>query len=192
MVEMIMRCIKGEEWPITSFKSFVNINILFGEEAVNFLCPAGHTFTLKDALKKGMFSWEDANRILADAKKLYDKDWSVHLPEDYLPDKEVEQSGAVCNVCKKKAQRWWREKSICCSCMAAFDNYLEGYLKNEELREVLMCHWGKASDLLWYKIFQRFIDSAPILKKVELEALFLECKKEARKQYGKKSKKRAT
>jgi len=182
---LIMRCIKGEEWPVANFQSFVNTDLKsFSEENVIFHCPKGHKFTLKEALLKGILTKEWAEKIMVAAKKLYNDyktDLKTHRPDNYLVDKETEKRNIPCDGCEKKAQKPFFDKFLCLECTAAFDNYLEKYFENEGVWEIFYNHWGTPIDLLRNKIFDRFMDSQPALNKEQMEKLYEECKKEVRK-----------
>ncbi len=186
-----LKCIKGEEWPLESFRAVVDTNIPFSEESVIFNCPKYHKFNLKEALSHGIFTSDQAEKIMAQAKKTCDElvtNSKIHLPSEYLPSKEVTAQNLHCDGCGKKAQRRHRNKVLCLDCMAAFDNYLEKYEENDGAWEVLYGHWGGATLLFWEKLFARYVASLPPLGKTELEELFLQCKKEVRSVHNKKRK----
>ena len=69
-VPLTLKCPRGEEWPASGFKSFVNIKEEMTYDAITFTCPAGHTFTLKRAVKTGMFTEEEAQKILKAAQAI--------------------------------------------------------------------------------------------------------------------------
>lgn len=182
-----MRCIKGEEWPAESFKSFVDTDSqTISEESVIFLCPKNHKFNLKEALSKDIFSRGQAQKIMAKAVELYAdqrRRSKTHLPSDYLPNRGVVEKNIPCDGCGKKAQQPHHVMFLCLDCMAAFENYLEKYLEEEGVYSVMYDRWGKANDLLWRKIFNRYMESMSPLGKQEMEDLFRQCKKEVRKSY---------
>ena len=68
----ILKCpsSRGEEWPAESFKSYVSAKAkVITHEDITWLCPAGHTFTLKKAVEKGMFTPDEALKMIALAQK---------------------------------------------------------------------------------------------------------------------------
>ena len=67
---LTLRCPRGEEWPATSFKSFVDSKVkVQTHETITFLCPAGHEFTLLRAVKSGMLMPDHALKVLAEAER---------------------------------------------------------------------------------------------------------------------------
>jgi len=69
----ILKCPRGEEWPATSFKSYVHIDQkVQTHDTIDMTCPAGHKFTLKKAVEKGMFTQEQAFKIIASAQRARD------------------------------------------------------------------------------------------------------------------------
>lgn len=57
---------KGEEWPTESYKSYISAGAkVITHEDITFTCPAGHTFTLKKAVERGMFTPEEAFKMMA-------------------------------------------------------------------------------------------------------------------------------
>lgn len=187
-IDIIMRCVNGEEWPLESFKSFVQIrDSQITEESVIFSCPAGHDFTLKQALAKNIFTREEADKLINQANKLKVQ-YAGNQPRqasDYIPNKEVSALDILCVCCGKKAQ--WsaggkpsedmakcKEFALCLECRADWSDY-----DTKEAFNLLT--WGKASDLFWEAIFDRFIKHLPVLDRFEAEKLLTECRKKARK-----------
>ena len=67
---LTLRCPRGEEWPATVFKSFTDIKgKVQTHETITFMCPAGHSFSLKKAVESKMFTPEQALMILAEAQR---------------------------------------------------------------------------------------------------------------------------
>lgn len=66
----ILRCPRGEEWPSESFKSSLDYrgNVVT-HDSIHIWCPAGHEFTLKKAVEKGMLTPEEGLKIIASAQK---------------------------------------------------------------------------------------------------------------------------
>jgi len=184
-IGIIMRCLMEEEWPSESFKSYVRTrDDPITEESVLFTCPAGHKFTLKQALVKGIFTEEDANKLISQAKKLKEqctgnRAWQA---SDYIPSKEIAALNIPCVRCGEKAE--WSPKglkdmvkrkrlALCLKCRADWGNY-----DNKESFNFLT--WGKASDLFWEAIFGRFINNLPALDRSGAEKLLIECRKKVR------------
>jgi len=70
---LTLKCPRGEEWPATSFKSYVHIKEkVQSHDTITFECPAGHTFSLKKAVGKGIFTQEQAFKIIAQAQRARD------------------------------------------------------------------------------------------------------------------------
>lgn len=64
------KCPRGEEWPAESFKSLVDCDQrVQTHSTITFYCPAGHEFKLKRAVASGMFTPEEALKIIAYAQK---------------------------------------------------------------------------------------------------------------------------
>ncbi|KKL07303.1 hypothetical protein LCGC14_2587360 [marine sediment metagenome] len=71
---VIRQCPRGEEWPLTSFTSYVNTKVKFQtHDTITFSCPAGHTFTLMKAVEKKVFTPDEALKMIAYADQ--------HMPE---------------------------------------------------------------------------------------------------------------
>lgn len=67
---VILRCPRGEEWPAESFKSTVEYEKkVQTHDTIHFLCPAGHVFTLRRAVEKGMFTPEQGLKLIASAQQ---------------------------------------------------------------------------------------------------------------------------
>jgi len=66
---VILKCPRGEEWPATSFDCLVAKKRVQTHETVTFFCPLGHTFTLKTAVEKGMFTPIQAIQMIAAAQR---------------------------------------------------------------------------------------------------------------------------
>ncbi|KKK96505.1 hypothetical protein LCGC14_2662070 [marine sediment metagenome] len=67
---LTLRCPWGEEWPGLSFKSLVALKEdIQTHDTITWLCPAGHSFTLKKAVKTGMFTPEQALTMIAEAQR---------------------------------------------------------------------------------------------------------------------------
>ena len=67
---LTLRCPWGEEWPGPSFISTVTLKEdIQTHDTINWLCPAGHSFTLKKAVKTGMFTPEQALTMIAEAQR---------------------------------------------------------------------------------------------------------------------------
>lgn len=63
-------CPSGHTHPAGDFHSYVNLKIEDANEAVTFTCPGGkkeHIFTLGKAVKSGMFTEEQAEKIRVSA-----------------------------------------------------------------------------------------------------------------------------
>lgn len=70
-IPLAMRCpVKGEEWPSESFKAFLAPNSKAQTcENIALVCPAGHKFTLARAVQKGMFTADQAKKIVTAAEQ---------------------------------------------------------------------------------------------------------------------------
>ena len=67
---LTLKCPRGEEWPGTSFISTVALKEnVQTHDTINWLCPAGHSFTLKRAVQTGMFTPEQALIMIAEAQR---------------------------------------------------------------------------------------------------------------------------
>ena len=67
---LTLRCPKGEEWPTTSFISTIAVKEdIQTHDTISWLCPAGHSFTLKRAVETGMFTPEQALTMIAEAQR---------------------------------------------------------------------------------------------------------------------------
>lgn len=185
---IIIQCIKGEEWPVTGFKSFIEVkDDPITEDSITFHCPAGHKFTLKQALSKDIFSEEQAQKILNHARKqkkeYQERDWSICRASDFLPDKELTVFKLPCVRCGKTAQRRLigASKVLCLECYADWFNY------DKNTHNILDRTWGKPYKLLWEILFDRFLKNMPVLEVSKAEALLKECRKKARRIPSKRS-----
>ena len=80
--DVIRQCPRGEEWPLMSFKSYVNPKVKFQtHDTITFSCPADHTFTLKTAVEKKTFTPDEALKLIAYADQ--------HLPEELREEKQA-------------------------------------------------------------------------------------------------------
>ena len=72
---LTLKCpIGGEEWPATSIKSTLDTaSERLTDGCITFQCPSNHFFTLSRALRAGIFTRAQANRLLEVAKKDIDK-----------------------------------------------------------------------------------------------------------------------
>lgn len=69
-VPVILRCPRGEEWPAGTFKSTVDYKKkVQSHDTIHWLCPAGHEFDLRKAVEKGMFTPDQALRMIAAAQR---------------------------------------------------------------------------------------------------------------------------
>ena len=67
---LTLRCPRGEEWPTTSFTQTIAYKEdIQTHDTILFYCPAGHDFTLKRAVKAGMFTPEQALTMIAEAQR---------------------------------------------------------------------------------------------------------------------------
>lgn len=71
LLDMIVKCPKkGEEWPITAYTSTVNVNVkVITHNDITWVCPTGHEFTLKRAVEKGMFTPNQALKMISHAQE---------------------------------------------------------------------------------------------------------------------------
>jgi len=185
--EIIIRCIKGEEWPITGYKSFIQVqDNPLTEKSITFTCPVGHKFTLEQALLKGIFTQGRAQKILDYAKKqkskYQERDWLVWQASDLLPDEKVVSLNLSCVRCGKTAQRRTGKLALCLECCAAWFNYEKG-----KAFSLLDKTHGKPHDLLWGSIFDRFLKGLPSLDSSAAEKLLEDCRNIARKSRSKHS-----
>ncbi|MFA5355142.1 MAG: hypothetical protein WC302_00165 [Candidatus Paceibacterota bacterium] len=163
-IEMNMKCIKGETWPIASFKSYVNTNSeIVSLESVIFHCPRGHKYTLDQALKKNLIPSDWVQKILSQAQKIKAKAEGPCEASDFTPDKKIASYNLPCIKCGGKAEFAIRQPKtkeeasktcLCLKCRAAWHNYDAHF-------EIMT--WGKASELFWMNIFERFIEGLPPL-----------------------------
>lgn len=190
-----MRCIKGEEWPTTSFDCVVSFaENLTIENAVTFSCPVGHTFSLRQALRKKIFTeqqvWDilaRAQQQIAEGRKKYaqrEKERWRMRPSDYVPNKKIVAKNWTCVRCEKKAAnapRFEEHHALCLECMAAWDNY------EPKQFEILLNTSGRARDLGWDLVFQRFLRNDPPLNPEEAEEFLQAHRKQARRESQERS-----
>lgn len=173
-------CIKGEVWPTQLFKSYLSGDgDPVTENSVHFICPAEHSFTLKQAVKAGIFSEEQSKRILATARETQERrKEEIKKPFKYdegffLPNNEVVALNLPCVKCgKRPAQRKGDEVVFCLKCYADWCNYVRlGPLHST---------WGKPSELAWKTVLDMFLKDMPAPTADELKKLIEECRKKAR------------
>lgn len=69
-IPVILRCPRGDEWPAESFTTTMDFKAkVQTHETIRVICPAGHGFTLKKAVEKGMFTPDQALKIIAEAQR---------------------------------------------------------------------------------------------------------------------------
>lgn len=134
-----LQCIRGEEWPTTSFSYLLDLKQeTVGPGSITFSCPMRHSFTLEQALNKGLYTSDMGERILArarlefaEAKKTYEQrkreGWRVR-PSDLIPNQEVVAKGWSCVKCGNPAQASLDDPPtqslvICNGCRAAWTNF---------------------------------------------------------------------
>lgn len=181
-----MKCIKGEVWPTTEFKCFVQAtDDPLTQKSITFHCPINHKFTLEQAIQQNIFTPEQAQKILNSAKKsqkeFQNRDWSVFQPSDFLENKEVMAAKLSCVKCGKPAKRVlgkreeWEKFALCFECLAAWHNY------DKKTFDLLDKTHGRPWNLFWEAIFKRFLKNLPSLDQSGAEKLLEECRKIAKK-----------
>jgi hypothetical protein len=70
---MTMKCpIGGEEWVASMFRSFITgVAPKQTARTIHFACPAGHWFSLGEAVRAGMFTRKQKEQIVAQARELH-------------------------------------------------------------------------------------------------------------------------
>jgi hypothetical protein len=64
-IPVILKCIKGEEWPLTSYITHVSFKEdVQSHDTITFICPLYHQFTLKRAVKAKILTPELAVKII--------------------------------------------------------------------------------------------------------------------------------
>lgn len=189
--EVIMTCIRGEEWPTRSFQSYIitTDDPLTGK-SVTFICPANHSFTLKQALSRGILTAEQAKNILTHAQKTKEeaerRKVSAWQASDFMPDKEVAAFNIPCVYCGKKPAEWSEAKpleneaeckntALCLDCRAAWHNY-----NARESLDLWGRTHGRPTKIFWMAVFERFVKRLPPLNFSESEKLLNECRKRAK------------
>lgn len=169
-VPAIFSCVKGDQWPTTSFQSFIEAaHNPLTEDSVVFICPAGHRFTLRQALKKGIFTQEQGKKLMAGAKKqkeeYFDKGGNFRWPaSSTIPTKEIESMDLYCVRCNEEAkfvvpgvirheeQGRWQEFALCLQCAADFANWDKG----EAFGSLYNRLHPRKRYFLWKEVFRRF------------------------------------
>lgn len=203
-VPLTLHCVKGEEWPTTSFLSYIEaLHNPLTEDSVVFTCPANHRFTLKQALKKGIFTPEQGEKLMTEAKKQKEKYYNsegrwISQPSNIVPTKEIEGLGLFCIRCNEAVAQFvasgiilhedkkrWQEFALCLQCAADWSNYDKG----EAFRLLFDRTYGRPRHLFWQAVFKRFCQGEPSLNQAEAEKLLEDCRRQA-KLSAKKHKKR--
>lgn len=72
---LTMKCpIGGEEWVAHQFRSFITgVAPKQTARTIHFTCPAGHWFSLGEAVRAGMFTRKQKEQIVAQARELHEK-----------------------------------------------------------------------------------------------------------------------
>jgi len=67
---VILKCPRGEEWPAESFHTLVSYKEnIQTHDTITVMCPLGHSFSLKRAVKSKMFTPEQALQMISLAQK---------------------------------------------------------------------------------------------------------------------------
>lgn len=171
---LTFRCVKGEEWPITSFTSTLDLKVEEPtEDSIVFSCPSYHTFTLRQALAKKIFTQEQGAKMLSFAQEhfiLEKRDYEQRVregwkarPSDYIPNAEVLSKGWKCAKCKKLA-KWApgspqrEDRALCLACRADWDNF---GTDNRKIQEIFQAstqkpYW-RPIELLNQELWERFL-----------------------------------
>ena len=189
-----MRCIRGEEWPTASFRSLLDLKgNEVTEDAITLHCPVGHSFTLQQAVAKGIFPEDVRMRVLALAKQQFPQmkkeleerereGWRAR-PSSYIPNAEVVAKGWPCVKCHKPAQ--WapftprggtqrnENRALCLECKASWENF------GTDSKEAFDVFQNSSEKPYWRPIqlfdgelWKKFILDEPPATKLEAETLF--------------------
>ncbi|HEY4509871.1 MAG TPA: hypothetical protein VJC15_02690 [Candidatus Paceibacterota bacterium] len=165
-----LKCIKGEEWPATSFRSSLDLKAeSVTEESITFYCPLWHSFTLAQAIQKGIFSPELAQKFLAFAMEQFPltradyeqrmKEGWKSKPSHWIVNQEIVAKGWKCVHCGNQAHlalsKKTEEYALCRNCAADWSNLLtdlgfDGLTDRKEAR-ILFRIW----DFIWERFVQK-------------------------------------
>ncbi|MBI1971425.1 MAG: hypothetical protein HYS52_01080 [Candidatus Wildermuthbacteria bacterium] len=196
---IILQCIGGEEWPATSFSSFLDLKVdSVSETTITFSCPLGHSFTLAQAIKKGIFTKEVAQRLLLIAQERFKKGraeyeertregWRAR-PSDYIPNEEVVKAGWLCKKCGSKAQ--WapgspkeEERALCLQCRADRDNFWTDHRGAREVFEGSKTRpYWRPRELLDKELWRRFLRGAPPITESGAKKLLAQFQEKAKQE----------
>lgn len=203
---MTLRCIKEEVWPVTSFKSFLDLNgDTVSAASIELHCPAGHSFTIEEAVQAKIISQEQAERILAYARTQFpqakkdlgerEADGWLARSSDYPPNQQIMARRLQCVKCGAPA-KWAtyahsKEQPLCLECRAAYDNFQRAN------RAAFSVFWQNTSgrpqeifyDFMWDRFFSA--EQAPVSAS-EAQELLGEYRKRAREESRQRARTRAT
>ena len=204
-----MYCIKSkkgrtEEWPITSFKSFLDLK----EDSVSMAsielrCPLDHSFTLEEAVRAGIMPQAEAEKILAWAEQEFPRvkeDYEARVaegrrarPSDYVPNEWVVAQGWRCTKCGAQAQSAGsppqKQYATCLPCRADWANF---HTDNKAAFDVFWNHTqSKLRDRFYALMRERFLADHPTpMSALEATALLAQWRKQARQESYQRRKKR--
>lgn len=171
LTPLVLCCVRGEEWPTNLFE-IGNIRARDGsitEKSIVLSCPAGHRFSLKQALKKGIFTLEQVQRLLIAIEK-------ANEPLPISEDEKIVNLGLSCVRCGKKAQMaMGRDFPLCLGCYEAWLKECDG-----EVFKLSNRTSGKPWYLFWDALFKRFVEKLPPLDHDAALELLQQCRKQAK------------
>lgn len=100
---MTMKCpIGGEEWVASMFKCFITgVAPKQTARTIHFTCPAGHWFSLGEAVRAGMFTRKEKEQIVAQGRELHEKYKAAPI-KTIMETPEMEASFAAFQKARKK------------------------------------------------------------------------------------------
>ena len=131
-----MRCVRGEEWPITEFATHVHVLMdEIDEDAITIACPAGHEYPLSRALRNKLLSRKIADEMLKIAREAAPRlraERDKLLREiDMKIDPEIVAKHWPCVKCGKRAEcktaaAGEKETVLCRECRGVWYDYHDG------------------------------------------------------------------
>ena len=191
---LIMQCIRGDEWPIVSFTITPDLEgDVVTEDSITINCPAGHSYTLRQALQRKLHSRRVADELLEMTREIFPKLKAEHKEQyfedgrirwkakSFPPDPTVIALKLQCIRCEDPATTGFhkirKETVLCSQCRADWHNENKGRAFSALCGRAR----GRPGDWWYDTVFYRFVLHLPPFSEEELRIVLERCRAEAKK-----------